>query len=118
VFPTGAHEEELLRIYRPRPGLPFTNALLESGERRLLWTTFTPQQVDIDVQHPQGEAYLQTILSTFQTAGVRMIRLDAVGYAIKKQGTSCFMIPETFGFISTLASQAHDLGMESPGRNP
>ena len=112
VFPTGAHDEELLRIYRPRPGLPFTNALLESGERRLLWTTFTPQQVDIDVQHPQGEAYLQTILSTFQTAGVRMIRLDAVGYAIKKQGTSCFMIPETFGFISTLASQAHDLGME------
>ncbi|MBI3475733.1 MAG: sucrose phosphorylase [Acidobacteria bacterium] len=112
VFPTGAREEELLRIYRPRPGLPFTNALLDSGERRLLWTTFTPQQVDIDVQHPQGEVYLQTILRTFQAAGIRMIRLDAVGYAIKKAGTSCFMIPETFGFIATLASQAHDLGME------
>ena len=25
-----------------------------------------------------------------------MIRLDAAGYAIKKPGTSCFMIPETF----------------------
>jgi sucrose phosphorylase len=112
VFPTGAHEEELLRIYRPRPGLPFTNALLDSGEHRLLWTTFTPQQVDIDVQHPQGEAYLQTILSRFQAAGIRMIRLDAVGYAIKKPGTSCFMIPETIRFIAALASKAHELGME------
>jgi len=112
VFPTGAREEELLRIYRPRPGLPFTNALLDSGERRLLWTTFTPQQVDIDVQHPQGEAYLQSILSSFQVAGISMIRLDAVGYAIKKPGTSCFMIPETFRFITSLSSKAHALGME------
>lgn len=112
VFPSGATEPELLRIYRPRPGLPFTNALLESGEPRLLWTTFTPQQVDIDVQHPQGEAYLQAILRQFQTAGIRMIRLDAVGYAIKKAGTSCFMIPETFRFIDSLASKAHALGVE------
>jgi sucrose phosphorylase len=41
-----------------------------------------------------------------------MIRLDAVGYAIKKAGTSCFMIPETFRFISALTSQAHGLGIE------
>ena len=112
VFPKGASEEDLLRIYRPRPGLPFTNALMESGERRLLWTTFTPQQVDIDVQHPQGEAYLNSILERFQSAGVRMIRLDAVGYAIKKSGTSCFMIPETFDFISSLTARARSLGIE------
>jgi sucrose phosphorylase len=28
-----------------------------------------------------------------------MIRLDAAGYAIKKKGSSSFMIPETFDFI-------------------
>ena len=112
VFPMGAREEDLLRIYRPRPGLPFNNALLDSGERHLLWTTFTPQQIDIDVQHPQGEAYLKAILDKFQHAGVRAIRLDAVGYAIKKPGTSCFMIPETFHFIASLTSYAHSLGIE------
>jgi sucrose phosphorylase len=112
IFPMGARETDLLRIYRPRPGLPFTNAMLESGERRLLWTTFTPQQVDIDVQHPQGQAYLGLILSRFHSAGIRMIRLDAAGYAIKKPGTSCFMIPETFRFVASLTSQAHSLGME------
>lgn len=112
VFPKGATEAELLRIYRPRPGLPFTNTTLQTGEKRLLWTTFTPQQIDIDVQHPEGEHYLDAILRQFQSAGIRMIRLDAVGYAIKKAGTSCFMIPETFRFIAELASKARSLGIE------
>jgi sucrose phosphorylase len=112
VFHSGAREEELLRIYRPRPGLPFTDVTLKCGENRLLWTTFTPQQIDIDVKHPEGQAYLETILKRFQAAGIKMIRLDAVGYAIKKPGTNCFMIPETFRFIAELTSQAHALGME------
>ena len=41
-----------------------------------------------------------------------MIRIDAAGYAIKKPGTSCFMIPETFEFIENLTQRAHDLGIE------
>lgn len=112
VFAAGAREEDLLRIYRPRPGLPFTNISLQSGDKHLFWTTFTPRQIDIDVQHPEGRAYLQSILGRFRDAGVRMIRLDAVGYAIKKPGTSCFMIPETFQFIAELTAQAHALGIE------
>jgi sucrose phosphorylase len=112
VFPNGATEADLLRIYRPRPGLPFTYASLENGEKHLLWTTFTPQQVDIDVNHPQGAAYLNAILERFHQTGVRAIRLDAVGYAIKKPGTSCFMIPETFEFIQDLAARVHRLEIE------
>jgi sucrose phosphorylase len=41
-----------------------------------------------------------------------MVRLDAVGYAIKKAGSSCFMIPETFDFIEYLAHQAAALNIE------
>ncbi len=112
VFPDGATEAELLRIYRPRPGLPFAYTTLATGQKRLLWTTFTPQQIDIDVTHPQGKAYLDAILERFHAAGIRAIRLDAVGYAIKKPGTSCFMIPETFAFIDELTARARGLGME------
>jgi len=112
VFPMGASESDLLSIYRPRPGLPFTSSVLESGERHLLWTTFTSKQIDIDVKHPQGEKYLTSILERFRDANIRMIRLDAVGYAIKKAGTCCFMIPETFRFIAALTSQAHALGIQ------
>ena len=112
VFPEGATEANLTAIYRPRPSLPFTMITLASGEKRLLWTTFTPQQVDIDVRDPVADAYLESILRRFSTAGIRMLRLDAVGYAIKKAGTSCFMIPETFAFISELTGRARALGME------
>jgi len=112
VFPQGATEADLLAIYRPRPGFPCTTYTLANGEKHMLWTTFTPQQLDIDVHHPEGQAYLAAILERFQGAGVKLIRLDAVGYAIKKAGTACFMIPETFEFIADLTGQARKLGME------
>jgi sucrose phosphorylase len=112
VFPQGATERDLLAVYRPRPGMPFTYTTLANGEKRFLWTTFTPQQLDIDVRHPQGRAYLDGILATFAANGVGMVRLDAVGYAIKKPGTSCFMLPETFDFIAEFAGRAKALGIE------
>jgi sucrose phosphorylase len=112
VFPHGAGEADLLRIYRPRPGLPLTYMRMENGQQRLMWTTFTPQQIDIDVESDQGAKYIASILDEFQQAGVRLIRLDAVGYAIKRPGTSCFMIPETFDYISQLTTLAHARGVE------
>lgn len=112
VFPNGATERDLLAVYRPRPGLPLTYATLRNGERRILWTSFTAAQIDIAVRHPQGRAYLTGILKTFAANGIRMVRLDAVGYAIKKAGASCFMMPETFDFIAEFAAEARALGIE------
>ncbi len=112
IFPNGATESDLLTIYRPRPGLPFSYATLKNGRKRLLWTTFTQQQIDINVNHPQSQTYLHSVLRTLHENNIRMVRLDAVGYAVKKAGSSCFMIPETFAFIETLARQAEKLGIE------
>lgn len=112
VFPAGATDADWRALYRPRPGLPVTTIKLKSGEQKKLWTTFTPQQIDIDVRHRAGEAYLSNILQTFAGSGVAMIRLDAVGYAIKKAGTSCFMMPETFDFLRETANKAKLLGIE------
>jgi sucrose phosphorylase len=112
VFPDGAAEAELLKIYRPRPGLPFTKMRLDDGTERLLWTTFSKEQVDIDVRSPHGKRYLDRSLNQFHKAGIRSIRLAAAGYAVKKRGTSCFMIPETLEFIGKLTRQARDLGIE------
>jgi sucrose phosphorylase len=112
VFPNGATEADLLTLYRPRPGFPVSIMTLANGERRALWTTFTPQQIDINVQHPQGQAYLEGILQALASQGIRMVRLDAVGYALKKAGTNCFMMPETFAFIEAFAARAKALGIE------
>jgi len=112
VFPNGAREQDLRAIYRPRPGLPFTVVSLADGQKRVMWTTFTTQQIDIDVHHPQGRAYLDGILDAFAASGIRSVRLDAVGYAIKKAGASCFMMPETFEFIDEFAGAARARGIE------
>jgi sucrose phosphorylase len=112
VFPKGAAEVDLLKVYRLRANLPFTAVQMQDGSERLLWTTFSSGQIDIDVRSAAGEAYLDQILNRFQAAGVRAIRLDAAGFAIKKAGTSCFMIPETFDFIAGLTARAHALGID------
>jgi sucrose phosphorylase len=112
VFPDGATEQELLAIYRPRPGLPFTPMTLADGSRRILWTTFTPEQIDIDVTHPEGLEYLDGILRILAANRVRLIRLDAVGYAVKEAGQSCFMMPTTFSFIRDFTARAKSYGLE------
>ena len=113
VFPGGITERDLLRIYRPRPNLPFTVVTLADGSRKIVWTTFTPQQVDIDVRDPCSREYLASILGTFAANGVSMVRLDAVGYAVKTAGTSCFMTPDTVAYIEQLAGQVRGLGMDA-----
>jgi sucrose phosphorylase len=112
VFPGGAREEDLTALHAIRPSLPFTTHRLAHGRDALLWTTFTSDQIDIDVEHPTGRRYLASVLACLHDAGVRAIRLDAVGHAVKRAGTRCFMIPETFAFIADVAAQARALGMD------
>lgn len=107
AFPDGASEADLLRIYRPRPGIPFTPYSMADGTRRLVWTTFTGEQIDIDVDHPASRRYLLSILDKLAATGVSQVRLDAVGYAVKAPGTSCFMTAETFAFIDELTLWCH-----------
>lgn len=104
---------DIARIYRPRPGLPFTSIPVGTGDAVDFWTTFSANQLDIDVETPAGRDYLSSILAHFGAAGVREIRLDAAGYAIKRRGTSCFMLPETFDFIASLSEQAANLGIDT-----
>jgi sucrose phosphorylase len=112
AFPGGATEEMLLRLYRPRPGLPFTPYLLGSGRKALMWTTFTPQQIDVDVRHPATRDYLLRILDRLAGANVSRVRLDAVGYAVKTPGLTSFLTPETFKFIGELTAWCHERDLE------
>ncbi len=111
VFPGGATEADLGRIYRPRPGLPLTPVTLADGTRRIVWTTFTDEQVDLDVHDPATGAYLDELLARFAEHGVTTVRLDAAGYAVKTPGTSSFMTAETRVFLADLTARARALGL-------
>jgi sucrose phosphorylase len=112
VFGSGATEQDLTTIYRPRPGLPFTAITRRDGTVRLMWTTFTNHQIDLDVHSAAGWGYLCRILDRFQAAGIAQVRFDAIGYTVKTQGTDCFMTADTFAFIDRLGAEVHRRGME------
>lgn len=112
VFPDELSAKDIDKVYRPRPGSPFTTIMLENGTSHEFWTTFSSQQLDINVECIAGSTYLESILEKFAAAGVQGIRLDAVGYAIKRRGTECFMLPETFDFIESLRAVAAEHNMD------
>ncbi|WP_213608387.1 sucrose phosphorylase [Pseudoalteromonas sp.] len=113
VFPNGMSEAEQQAIYRPRPGSCFTPMTCGDGQTYDFWTTFTDNQIDINVKVEAGIAYLNNVLTKFSANNVNIIRLDAAGYAIKQAGTNCFMLDETFGYLDNLSKQANELGMET-----
>ena len=112
VFPDGATEADITAFYRPRPGLPFTSYRAGDGTRHLMWTTFMPSQIDINVRSGAGRAYLETILRTLAEAGAGMVRLDAVGYVIKTPGTDSFMTPQTLEYVRELAAVCRSYGLK------
>ncbi len=112
VFPSGPSEEDLASIYRPRPSAPFRKLTPAGVGERHFWTTFTEQQIDLDVRDPAAIAYLKSILELLAANGVTTVRLDAVGYAIKVAGTRCFMIDDTYNFIDRVTAWAHALGLK------
>ncbi|WP_229002305.1 MULTISPECIES: alpha-amylase family glycosyl hydrolase [Rhizobium/Agrobacterium group] len=56
VFPHGATEQDLLNIYRPRPGLPFSKVTLSDGSQRMIWTTFVAHFIE-PVRVRRGSAF-------------------------------------------------------------
>jgi sucrose phosphorylase len=113
VFKDRLDTKAIEKIFRPRPGLPFTKYTCSNGLEQSLWTTFSDEQIDIDLASAQGQNYLDQIIQVFQESGISLIRLDAVGYAIKKAGSSCFMIHETYEFITALVKKIHDSKMQT-----
>ncbi|HMK96342.1 MAG TPA: sucrose phosphorylase [Acidimicrobiales bacterium] len=109
VFPDGATERDLSRIYRPKPGLPFT-LMRVGGEPRLVWTTFTPAQVDLNIKQPATWSYLTDVIDQLTASGASILRLDAVGYTGKAAGTNCFMTDEALSLIARLRQYARKRG--------
>lgn len=52
------------------------------------------------------------MLGTLAAGGVRTVRLDAVGYAIKTPGTDSFLTTDTLAFVKQITTTAHELGLQ------
>jgi len=105
-------DAQIAQVFRPRPTPFFSDYEIAGNETVPFWTTFTSNQIDIDVESDLGKDYLSSILTSFTESNVDLIRLDAAGYAIKRAGTNCFMLEETFAFIEELSTRARSMNMQ------
>ncbi|GBD92259.1 sucrose phosphorylase [bacterium BMS3Abin04] len=110
-------KEEIEKIFLRRTE-PFSNYTIEgTGKVETVWTSFgkaTPsEQIDLDVNSIKAREILTNFLTNFSNNNIKMVRLDAVGYVIKKRSTSCFFVePEIYQFLNWLTELAHSLNIK------
>lgn len=118
VWPHGVPPAaDVARIFLRKPGGPFSDVTIaETGEHERIWTSFGSrdwsEQIDLDVTSPAARGLITAWLRFFASQGVRIVRLDAVGYVVKKAGTSCFMVePEIYEFLDWIVSVAESFDL-------
>jgi len=110
-----AEEVEKIFLRRKEPFSKF--AIEETGEIEKMWTTFgkvTPsEQIDLDINSQTTRQLLADFLTNFSRNNIKIVRLDAVGYVVKKPGTTCFFVePEIYQFLDWITELANSLNIE------
>ena len=115
IWPDGdPPADDVARIFLRKPVDPFTTVTVEeTGAQETIWTTFgfggRVEQIDLDLGSTTTRTLLRGWFEWFATQGVAIVRLDAVGYVVKKPGTSCFMVePEIYDVLDWLIATAAD----------
>lgn len=118
VWPDGEPPPaDVARIFLRKPDDPFsTYTIEETGETERLWTTFgfggRVEQIDLDLRSDSTRELISGWFEWFASQGVSIVRLDAVGYVVKKPGTSCFMVePEIYDTLDWLVATAERHGL-------
>ena len=97
-FLTMDPRSDLSRVIRPRD-LPLLTAVDTSGGTRHLWTTFGPDQFDLNFSNPQVLLEILDLLLFYVGQGAQFIRLDAIAFLWKQPGTTCLHLPQTHAVV-------------------
>ena len=119
IWPGGnPPQSDVARIFLRKPDNPFSTVTIEeTGHVERIWTSFGTkdwsEQIDLDVRSETTRKLLTGYLAHFSQQKIKIVRLDAIGYVIKKPGTSCFMVePEIHEFIDWIIGVALSFGLE------
>ncbi len=92
------HPDYLRLILRPRTSSLLTPFRTINGAR-YVWTTFSPDQVDLNFKNERVLQRVVEILLYYVRRGADIIRLDAVTYIWREIGTSCAHLDETHALV-------------------
>lgn len=115
IWPDGEPKQADIDKMFLRRKLPYSTFEIEAtGDTERVWTTFgktdPSEQIDLDVHSEKVKALFTEFFLNFKKNNVSIVRLDAVGYIIKKLGTSCFFIePDIYKFLDWIKALADSL---------
>jgi len=110
-------KEDIDKMFLRRE-LPYSSYEIEAtGEIEKVWTTFgktdPSEQIDLDIHSNNVRQLFVDIFENFAKNNIKIVRLDAVGYIIKKLGTSCFFVePDIYEFLDWIMDLAKSLDIE------
>jgi sucrose phosphorylase len=93
-FITDSPDTDLSMVYRPRV-LPLLSPVDTSEGLQYVWTTFGPDQIDLNYANPEVMLRMIDILLFYVGQGAEFVRMDAVTYIRKRIGTPSVHLPET-----------------------
>jgi sucrose phosphorylase len=99
-------------VVRPRTHPLLTAFKKGDGTETHVWTTFSADQVDYDFS--QAEVFLEfiRIFLDYRKRGGRMLRLDAIAYLWKEDGTPCLHHPKTHAMVKLFRAISDYLGLD------
>lgn len=95
-------ETDTSAVVRPRTSPLLTRFTDSEGRIRHIWTTFSPDQVDLNFHNPDVLVAVIDVLFFLISKGARLLRLDAVTFLWKEPGTSSANLPETHALIKIM----------------
>ena len=78
---------------------PRTSPLFHNYKEKKVWTTFSEDQVDVNIKDPKMFARLTEVLLTYASKGAASIRLDAIGFLWKESGSRSIHLWQTHEVI-------------------
>ena len=97
-------DHELSFVTRPRDTALLQEFDTSSGDKKFVWATFGPDQLDLNFQNPEVLLHCITVLIYYVTNGMTYVRIDAVPFLWKELGTNCMSHPKTHTLVKLFRS--------------
>ena len=99
------------KVVRPRTHPLLTAFTKKDGSPVHVWTTFSADQVDYDFSDPGTLLEFIRVFLDYCRRGGQMLRLDAIAYLWKEDGTPCLHHPKTHAMVRLLRAIGDCLGL-------
>ncbi|MCB8942832.1 MAG: sugar phosphorylase [Ardenticatenaceae bacterium] len=100
-FLTVDPDVNLSAVFRPR-ALPLLTPYETAVGLKHVWTTFSPDQIDLNYANPNLLLDVIDTLLFYVAQGAELIRLDAIAFMWKQIGTNCIHLPQTHRLIQLM----------------